>query len=486
MLRLLTGPGCRDCSGLSRRDFLRVGALGMAGLTLPGLLRTRALAGAGQRQEFVRDRSVVLLYLSGGASHIETFNPNMDAPAPYHSLTGEVKTTLPGVTFGGTFPMLAKWAHKMAVVRSFRHPVGDHDAAHLHVLSGGTDPQGKGAEGFSMGAACARLRGSSHPVTGMPTFSLLTQSEVDGQYAREAERAAKGSAPGTLGAGYAALRHVSGDDSAGGRKGQKRARAEGSGSVSDDMTLRLESGRLEDRRSLLESLDTLRRDVDSAGSVASSDKYRRQAFDLILGSASEAFDLSKEDPRLVERYDTGSMKVGHKQFRRSTLGSQMLLARRLCEAGCGFVTVHSAGWDMHADGNNPGMVDGMNMLGPTLDKSVSAFLEDLEQRGLSDKVLLVITGDFGRTPKVNPRGGRDHWANLGTLAFAGGGLKTGQVVGRSDRTNGAPATDPVTPQMMMATVLHTLFDVGQLRVARGLPRELMSVVENGQPIRELF
>jgi uncharacterized protein (DUF1501 family) len=252
------------------------------------------------------------------------------------------------------------------------------------------------------------------------------------------------------------------------------------------MTLRLEPGRLEDRRALLESLDTLRRDLDTSGTIAAADKYRRQAFDLILGSAAEAFDLSKEDPRLLERYDTSGLKVGHKQFRASTLGRQMLLARRLCEAGCGFVTVHSAGWDMHADGNNPGMVDGMNMLGPTLDKSVSAFLEDLERRGLSDKVLLVITGDFGRTPKVNPRGGRDHWANLGTLAFAGGGLKVGQVIGRSDRNNAEPASDPVTPQMMMATILHTLFDIGQLRVARGVPRELMSLAENGQPIRELF
>ena len=119
----------------------------------------------------------------------------------------------------------------------------------------------------------------------------------------------------------------------------------------------------------------------------------------------------------------------------------MLLARRLCEAGCGFVTVQSAGWDMHADGNNPGMDRGMEMLGRPLDKAVSAFLEDSKQRGLSDKVLLVITGDFGRTPKINKRGGRDHWANLCTLAFAGGGLKMGQVIGQSDRNAGCrPAT----------------------------------------------
>lgn len=180
------------------------------------------------------------------------------------------------------------------------------------------------------------------------------------------------------------------------------------------------------------------------------------------------------------------MKIGHKTFRPSTLGQQMLLARRLVENGAGFVTVHSAGWDMHADGNNPGIVKGMNMLGTTVDKAVSAFLEDLESRGLSDKVLLVITGDFGRTPKVNKNGGRDHWASLGTLAFAGGGLRMGQVIGKSDRNNGEPAEDPVTPQMLLGTVMHTLFDIGQLRVARGVPRDLVQLVENAPTIRHLL
>ena len=164
---------------------------------------------------------------------------------------------------------------------------------------------------------------------------------------------------------------------------------------------------------------------------------------------------------------------------------KMLLARRLCEAGCGFVTVHSAGWDMHADGNNPGMIKGMNMLGPTVDQSVSTFLSDIEERGLSDKILLVITGDFGRTPKVNKKGGRDHWARLCTLAFAGGGLKPG-VVGRSDRQNGEPASNPINPENMMGTILHSVFDVGQLRVARNIPREVMQLVDNSPPIEELF
>src|SRR5262249_38235242 len=161
---------------------------------------------------------------------------------------------------------------------------------------------------------------------------------------------------------------------------------------------------------------------------------------------------------------------------------QMLLARRLIESGAGFVTVQSAGWDMHADVNNPGIKPGMEMLGPPLDKALSAFAEDLDRRGLSDKVLVIVTGDFGRTPAINTKGGRDHWANLSTLAFLGGGLRMGQVIGRSDRTNSAPATEPYSAASLMATVMHALFDVAALRVARGLPANLVKLVENGRPI----
>lgn len=487
MLTIQTQHARRDCSGTTRRDFLRIGALGLGALSLPQLLQTRAAAaatGASPGSPFpayVKDKAVVLLYLSGGASHIETFNPNMDQPDPYRSITGEVKTSIPGVSFGGTFPELARRAHKLAVVRSFRHSVGNHEAAHVHVLSGGTDPVGQGMLGMSMGSIVTRLRGSSHPDTGMPGYGFITWPEIDNQYAREAERAAKGSWPGTLGSAYAPFR-LDGD----GSDAKSRKQAKSGGSLAGDMTLTLPEERLADRRSLLSSLDRMRRDVDQAdGPMDAAGKYERQAFDLILGSARDALDLSQEDPRLVERYDTSKTKVGHKTFRPSSLGKQMLLARRMVEAGAGFVTVQSAGWDMHADGNNPGIEKGMAMLGSTVDHAVSAFLDDLESRGLSEKVLLVITGDFGRTPKINSRGGRDHWANLGTLAFAGGGLKMGQVIGQSDKKNGEPATEPITPQHLLATILHTMFDVGELRVARGIPRELLTLVEQGTPIREL-
>jgi uncharacterized protein (DUF1501 family) len=485
MLTVLSGNGRPDCEGVSRRDFLRIGTLGIGGLSMSGLLAAKAHAGASDA-DFVRDKAVVVLYLSGGASHIETFNPNMDAPAPYHSLTGEVKTTLLGVRFGGTYPRLAQHADKMAIVRSFKHPIGGHSQAHVHMLTGGTDPRGQGDQGYSMGSLYARLRGGSNPATGLPTYSLLTHTEIDGQYSKELGRVLAGSAPGKLGAAYAPFRYNEGGSNSSKKSRKKKSSKKGNSSIAEDMKLNIASNRLDDRRGLLRSLDRMKSDIDTAGNMDAMDEYQMQAYGLILGSAGQAFDVSSEPKHLVERYDTSKTKIGHKKFRPSNLGRQMLVARRLVEAGCGFVTVHSAGWDMHADSNNPGMVKGMNMLGNSMDKAVSAFIEDLQSRGLSEKVLLVITGDFGRTPKINARGGRDHWANLCTLAFAGGGLKMGQVIGQSDRMNAEPASEPISPQMMMTTIMHTLFDPGKLRVAQGLPRELVALVDQGKPIEELF
>ena len=479
MLTVFSGQARRDCEGASRRDFLRAGTLSLGSLTLPGLLAARA---AGGDESFVRDKSVVLLYLSGGASHIETFDPKMDAPAGTRSVTGEVQTSLPGVTFGGTFPRLASHADKLAVIRSFSHRVGSHEDAHVHVLSGGTDPKGKQQDGFSMGSYFTRMRGTNHPETGMPTYVLLTEKEIDGQYRKEINRVNKGSWPGLLGPSYSPFGHQIGW---GGEDGKQQGTPE-KDPLAASIKLNLPQQVLENRVELLQSIDRFNRKIDSSGTMDAVDKFTAQAMNLILGGAADAFDYSKEDPKLIERYDTSHVRIGHKLFRPSTLGKQMLLARRLCEAGCGYVTVHSAGWDMHADGNNPGMVKGMDMLGRTLDQAVSTFLEDVEDRGLGDKILLVITGDFGRTPRINKKGGRDHWAKLGTLAFAGGGLRMGQVIGKSARGADVPGTDPISTPELMATVMHTLFDAGQLRLRQGLPRSLTDVIENGRPIQELF
>ena len=182
----------------SRRDFLQVGSLMLGSLSLPQLLRARA-----DNASFVKDKSVVLLYLSGGASQIETFDPKMSAPAEIRSVNGEVSTSLPGVTFGSTLQRLATRAHRMSVIRSHNHKIGGHEQAHVHVLTGGMDPTGDGKVGFGMGALYARLRGTNHPGTGIPTNCLLTVPEIDGQYRKELSRVRKGSRSLELGTSYA-------------------------------------------------------------------------------------------------------------------------------------------------------------------------------------------------------------------------------------------------------------------------------------------
>ena len=456
--------GARDCSGASRRDFLRAGSLALGGLSLPWLLRARAAA-AEADPAFVRDRAVVMVFLAGGASHIETFNPNMDAPDPYRSVTGEVKTTVPGVTFGGTFPQLAGLMRHAAIVRSFRHPIGNHEQAISHVLTGGTDPTGQAQVGQGIGAMYARCRGPNHPATGLPTNVLLTDPHKDPQYSREMNRVVVGSRAGPLGAAYEPFVPA------------------GKGPALENMQLRVPADRLEDRRELLRQLDALKRGLDDR--VSGFDRFERQAVELITNGAGKAFDLSHEPQAVRDRYDTSSFQCGKKVFEPNRLGTQFLMARRLIEAGCGFITVQSAGWDMHADGNNPAMKEGMEMLGPPLDKALSAFVADLAERGLLGKTLVVVTGDFGRTPKVNARGGRDHWANLCTLALFGG-VRGGQVVGRSARNNDVPASEPYSTGNLLSTVFHHLFDVGTLRVARGLPTGIVNLVTTTRPIDGLF
>jgi uncharacterized protein (DUF1501 family) len=456
----------RDCSGLLRRDFLRAGVLGLGGLSLANLLAVKAAAKTAGKP-FVRDRSIVLLFLAGGASHIETFNPNLDAPAPYSSVTGEVKTKIPGLTLGGNFPRLAEHADKLAAVRSFAHGNSNHPKAIIHVLTGGTDPTGDAKVGQSMGSVYSRLRGPNHEATGLPTYCLVSSDEIDGQYVMERGRIAAGSHAGELGLAYAPF------DPAGG------------GKLLENLTLAVAPDRLDDRKALLSKLDRVKRAIDGSGSLAGLDRFEQQALDMIVRGAGDAFDISKEDERTRERFDTSGFRVGKKVFQPSSLGKQMLMARRLVEAGCGFVTVQNSGWDMHADGNNPGIGPGMDMLGPPLDKAVGAFLDDLTERGLLDRVLLFITGDFGRTPTINARGGRDHYPGLSTLAFFGGGMGKGQIIGQSSPKNDAPLTEPVTLANLHSTVLHAQFDIGLMRLDPGVPRDLARLAEP-PPIAELF
>lgn len=469
MLSLFSSRNDRTCRGIHRREFLRIGALSMlGGLTLPELLRERAQASNAGR--LVKDKSVVFLFLNGGPSHIEFFDPKMDAPEEIRSITGEVQTRISGITFAGSFTRLAQMTDKLAIVRSYASGQADH--TYLIPASGGNPLRA------SMGSLYARIAGTNHPETGMPNNILVLPEAVQrglrlqGNF--ETGALPTLTAPGDLGVSYRAF-----DPS-------------GASEIQRNMEMRVDANRFDDRRYLLGVFDRLRQDLDHNGAMAGADQFQQQAFDVISRGVAQAFDLSREDPRVVARYDTSGFFTNeyvqsYYDMRRASnlLGKQMLLARRLCEAGCGFVTVSDCGWDMHANSNSPRNMAALPAMSAQVDHAVSAFFEDVEARGLSDKILLVVTGEMGRTPRRNNQGGRDHHANLTTLLFAGGGLRMGQVIGRSDRIASSPATERYGPPHLLATIMQALLDTGEVRVQRGLGR-VANVVSDGTPIPGLL
>jgi hypothetical protein len=469
MLTFLDRASDRNCQGYCRREFLKVGSLGLlGGLTLPHLLAGRARAADTPR--LVKDKAVVLLFLQGGPSHIETFDPKMSAPPEVRSITGEVKTVLPGVSFGGTFPKLAAMADKLAIVRNYGSRNNDH--SYLSVTSAGNPLKA------AMSALYTRVAGPIHPRTGIPTNVLVLPEAVQPGLKQgsnfETGALPTLTSPGDLGPTYGAF------DPAGGAEFKKL------------MQLQITPERFGDRRELLGQLDALRRTVDRTRAWDNMDRLQQQAFDLVVRGVVEAFDITKEDPTTIEKYDTSKLfrledVTRWYDMKRASnlLGKQMLLARRLIEAGAGFVTVSDCGWDMHSNENSPKNLGGMNYLGAQVDHAVAAFLQDLQDRGLSDKVLLIVTGEMGRSPRRNRNGGRDHYGNLTPLLLAGGGLRMGQVIGESDKQAAMPAADPQTPANLLATVMHVMLDLVEVRAQSNLGKT-PDVVTGGTPIPGLL
>ncbi len=433
MLNIFGQSTSRNCEGSRRRDFLKVGALGLGGLALPDLLRARAAAKEDGRD--VKDTSVVWLWLGGGPTQVETFDPKMTAPMEYRSTVGEVSTTIPGETIGGLFPQIAQNAKHFSFIRSFAHSNSGHGGGTHYVMTGYDYPPADA--NFppikpSLGSIVAKYRGASHAVTGIPMYVRMN---------------------GIYGDGAAWLGTSNGPFDAG-------------GDANRNMNLQVGVERVDDRRGLLKGLDRINRDADRTGVMKGLDSFEGQAFDLVLGRSKEAFDLNREDPRVRDKYGKG-------------LGEQMLLARRLCEAGCGFVTIHFGGWDMHGQ-----IVPGLQRLCPMVDQAVASFVDDVAQRGLDKRILLVISGEFGRTPRINGGAGRDHWAPLSTLAFAHGGLRNGQIVGESNSKVEVPKSTPITPQDMMATIFTVLgIDIDLHYYDQGGRPTPMIV--NGKPIKEI-
>jgi hypothetical protein len=353
----------------------------------------------------------------------------MSAPAEFRSMIGDVQTRIPGVRLGSLFPQMGRMADKMAFVRSFAHGNSGHTGGTHFVMTGVDHPpadNGSPPIRPSIGSMMARVRGANSPATGLPTYVRISGLYADG--------------PHWLGAAYAPF--------------------DTGGQARSNINLNQPLDRVHDRRGLLRTFDNVNRQIDRSGVMAGLDAFDQQAVNLLLGRARDAFDLDREDPRTRDRFTNGT----------AGLGANLLLARRLCEAGAGFVTLNyansSQGWDMHND-----MKPQLEQACPPMDRAISVFLEDLEYRGLSDKILLVITGEFGRTPRINGSAGRDHWGPLCTLALAGGGLRMGQAIGESSERAETPRTTPIYPKDLMATIFHVL----------GIPLEQQYVDQSGRP-----
>jgi hypothetical protein len=451
---------------IDRRRLLEIG-----GLSLASLLGVHARAGA--RPNPLTGKSVIFLFQQGGPSQLETFDPKPDAPSGIRTVGDVISTSIPSVQFGGAMSQLAKLAHKFNVVRSYSTKNGGHNIQPI-------------VSNYSKQAAIsthfAKIAGATRADSGTPTSAVLFPAAVSKDVPGPSARGNL-SATGSYGMGFAPFIPGKG------------------GQLQEDMKLSLPRDRfLNDRQSLLRELDRLNRKADADGQIAAADDIQQQAYEVLLGGGvSKALDLSREDAKTLAMYDTTKYsggtrwnkvkrgKAGMYNAQASTIGKLLLQARRLCEAGCGYVTIHAsyAGvWDMHADGNNLNMIDGMQAVGRSFDHAVAAFIRDCEQRGLSDKILLVCCGEMGRTPRLNKRGGRDHWSRLAPLMLYGGGLGGGKVIGKSDKQGGEPNSTPHDPGHLISTILRTVIDPGQLRLLSGIPQEITQLLDHA-PIEGL-
>ncbi|MBI4601124.1 MAG: DUF1501 domain-containing protein [Planctomycetes bacterium] len=439
---------------LGRRSMLKAGVAGMAGLTLPALLRARAEAAAAGRASS-RSKAVILLWMSGGPSHIDTWDVKPDAPAEVRGPFRSIPTKLPGVRLCEFLPKQAALMDKLTVIRSVDARRSNHEPTHVFQTGSlEADPRTNplGDKYPAIGSVVARHRGPER--RGMPPYVVLNM--------KDRSHVAWG--------GWLGREH---DPFPGEKVGPLLGLPSG-----------LTPERIAARRSLLEGLDRLRSDLDLSGSMLGLERFHAQAADMVTGArARDAFDLSREPESVLERY-------GEHEWCR-----QALLARRLVEAGVSFVTIdlsnHGASgtWDTHGDNIPPygGIWNGLRPLLPVFDHLLTALVGDLEERGLLDDVLVLAMGEFGRTPRIGTQGstdGRDHWPVVLSMTVAGGGFRHGQVIGATDRHGAEIKERPVTPGDIAATIYHHMgvpLDATYLD-HQGRPRR---IVEQGEPIREL-
>jgi Protein of unknown function (DUF1501) len=437
-----------NCQGMTRRNCLKLGLGAALGTGMVDLLRLRGLAGSAGDAITARAKSCILIWLDGGPTHYETFDPKPTAPKEIRGEFFPIDTAVPGVSFSEHLPRLAASLDRFAVIRSIRHNQGNHGAGNHYMMTGAPPRIPVGCGAFvsfhpSYGSVTAHERGNQD---GLPAyFSIPRMSRSGG--------------PNFLGAQYAPF--VVPDDP---NRDNFRVR---------DVALPrgLEEQRFEVRRDLRQLVDRLERFEDEAAGdpVHALDDYYHQSYDLISSpEAQAAFDIHRESDEVRERYG------------RNSFGQRALLGRRLVEAGVPFITLYEGGWDHHSD-----IFQSCSKRLPEVDNTVATLIEDLSERGLLDSTLIVMLGEFGRTPKVNDRGGRDHWSNAMSVLMAGGGTPGGTIVGATD-PQGYSAVDRVLSPENFASTIYTKLGIDPDKVLytpQGRPTHLVS---DPTPISELL
>ena len=439
------GPKQRFCDGVSRRNFLKIGALGLGGLSLSQLLRAEASVGIRRSH-----KAVIMIFLPGGPSHQDMFDLKMDAPREIRGEFKPIGTAVPGIQICEHLPKVAALMDKMAIIRSIVGANGDHYA--VQCLTG-RDHRNPPPGGWPcMGSVLSKLEG---PVNkSIPAFAGLSPKMGHVPWSEAGQ-------PGFLGVAHAPFKP--------------------SGSGKDDMVLNgVTLDRLADRQALLSGFDRFRRDVDSSGLMEGLDSFNEQAFGMLTSShLLQALDLKNEDPKVVERYGKGDPR--NRDDGGPKLMEHFLIARRLVEAGARCVTLAFSRWDHHGDN-----FGALRQDLPLLDQGLSALIEDVHQRGLEKDVSIVVWGEFGRTPTINKDGGRDHWPRVSCGLLAGGGMRLGQVIGATDRLGGEASERPIKFGDVFATLYSNLgIDVTKTTITDLTGRPQYLVDAGCEPIREL-
>ena len=450
MLTFFNGGPEQFCDGLSRRSFLKAGGLALGGLALPDFLRLQA---QGSVTSEGRGKSVIMICLGGGPSHVDTYDLKPEAPSEIRGEFRPIKTNVPGMEISELLPRQAKIADKFAVVRSATWQEPDHQR--IEIFTGFP----KRDRRPSFGSYVSRL--SPRPNPELPKFVSL---KGDDQEIAEAEQ------PLWVGAQHRAFV------------------PDNRGLRTLELNRQVDLSRLKSRKELLTELDTLRRDVDASGEMRAFDAFTGQALDMLTsGRTRKAFDLSDEKPETLDRYRAGGNKFmySHSPSPVTWDWEAFVRARRLVEAGVPFVSMQVGLWDHHCADGLPTIFESYRSLLPLYDNCLSALITDLHERGLHEDVCVVVWGEFGRTPRLNKFGGRDHWPAAGSVLFAGGGLKMGQFVGATNSGGEYPVTRPYTPQNILATLYHVMGidPSATLPDHNGRPQYLL---DDRDPVKELI